>query len=121
MIANTVLNTLIDCALHEALVNPIDVDVEATEGAHYQWYLNGVVLTDDTAHALTVSVSGDYTVQVTSIYGCVDLSDPYTYISTSIAEAGGLTMRVVPNPLSDQAIVYFSEALTAQQRIGWSM
>ncbi|MBK8340854.1 MAG: T9SS type A sorting domain-containing protein [Flavobacteriales bacterium] len=118
VITNTVLNTLIDCALHEAIATPIDVDIlQASAGDAYQWYLNGSPLLGETAQELTMGVSGDYTVQVTSIYGCVDVSDPYTYISTAIAEVGHLTMRVVPNPMSDQATVYFNEALTAQQRI----
>jgi uncharacterized repeat protein (TIGR01451 family) len=118
VITNTVLNTLIDCALHEAVATPIDVDiVQASAGDAYQWYLNGSPLLGETAQELTMGVSGDYTVEVTSIYGCVDVSDPYTYISTAIAEVDDLTMHVVPNPMSDLATVYFSEALTAQHRI----
>lgn len=118
VITNTVLNTLVDCSLHEALIASPTPDVlEASAGISYQWYFNGVPLPGDTLPQLLPTLTGDYTVQVTSAYGCVALSAPYTYIFTDVAEAAGLTLRVAPNPMGEMAVLHISELLTAQHRI----
>ncbi|HQW87410.1 MAG TPA: hypothetical protein PLH93_09505, partial [Flavobacteriales bacterium] len=118
VITNTVLNTLVDCSLHEALIaSPTPDALEASAGISYQWYFNGVPLPGDTLPQLLPTLTGDYTVQVTSAYGCVALSAPYTYIFTDVAEAAGLTLRVAPNPMGEMAVLHISELLTAQHRI----
>lgn len=118
VITNTVLNTLVDCSLHEALVNSPAPDVlEASAGIHHQWFLNGLLLPGDTLPQLLPTLTGDYTVQVTSAYGCVALSAPYTYIFTDVAEAAGLTLRVAPNPMGDLAVLHVSGPLTGQHHI----
>ncbi|MBK6626745.1 MAG: VCBS repeat-containing protein [Flavobacteriales bacterium] len=118
VITNTVLNTLVDCSLHEALVNSPAPDVlEASAGIHYQWFLNGLLLPGDTLPQLLPTQNGDYTVQVTSAYGCVALSDPYTYTANSLPDAGGTSLRLAPNPMNEMAVLQISEMLTAQHRI----
>ncbi|MBK8947332.1 MAG: T9SS type A sorting domain-containing protein [Flavobacteriales bacterium] len=118
VITNTVLNTLVDCSLHEALIGSPTPDVlEASAGIHHQWFLNGVLLPGDTLPQLLPTQTGDYTAQVTSEYGCVALSAPYTYIFTDVAEAAGRTLRVAPNPMGDQAVLHLSEPLTGQHHI----
>ncbi|SMO74300.1 PKD domain-containing protein, partial [Solitalea koreensis] len=48
--------------------------------AFYQWFKNGSIITGATDSILNVSEVGtfDYTVAVTNVYGCMQLSSPYT-------------------------------------------
>lgn len=52
---------------------------------------------------------------MTSEYGCVALSAPYTYILADVAEAAGRTLRVAPNPMGGG--VHLSEPLAGQHHI----
>lgn len=54
-------------------------------GYHYQWYLNGVLLPDDTLQSLPVTINGIYTVIITDNNGCSATSIGYN-ISVGIAE-----------------------------------
>ena len=118
VITNTVLNTLVDCSLHEALISSPSPDVlEAGAGIQYQWFLNGQLLPGDTLPQLMPSLSGDYTVQVTSAYGCVALSAPYTYIFTAIGGQDVPALRVQPNPMNGTAVVHLAEVPAAGDRL----
>ncbi|HMQ76565.1 MAG TPA: VCBS repeat-containing protein [Flavobacteriales bacterium] len=118
VITNTVLNTLVDCSLHEALISSPAPDIlEAGAGIQYQWLLNGQVLPGDTLPQLMPSLSGDYTVQVTSEHGCVALSAPYTYIFTAIGSQDVPALRVQPNPMNGTAVIHLSEAPAAGDRL----
>lgn len=118
VITNTVLNTLVDCSLHEALISSPSPDVlEAGAGIQYQWFLNGQLLPGDTLPQLMPSLSGDYTVQVTSAYGCVALSAPYTYIFTAIDGPIVPALRVLPNPMGATAVIHLAEVPAAGDRL----
>lgn len=54
-------------------------------GYSYQWYLNGVLLPDDTLQSLAVTVNGIYTVNITDSNGCTATSTGYS-IAVGISE-----------------------------------
>jgi uncharacterized repeat protein (TIGR01451 family) len=118
VITNTVLNTLVDCDLHEAtLTDQGGGALQASVGEHYQWYLDGVPLTNDTLPAFQATVNGDYSVEVTSMYGCVDMSAAYTFIGMVLHTAANSVIGVSPNPVRDRFVLSASAPLTAAHRI----
>ncbi|HRH69430.1 MAG TPA: FG-GAP-like repeat-containing protein [Flavobacteriales bacterium] len=118
VLTNTVLNTLVDCDLHVAEISEPDAThLEATEGASYQWFLNNDPLANATSPGYTALVSGFYTVRVTTIYGCEDLSDPYQVVMTGVQGTGTMEIGLMPNPFSDRATLISNERLTADHRI----
>jgi hypothetical protein len=63
-----------------------------------QWYLNGIILVNETGAAIRVSVSGVYRLEVTS-RGCQTI-DEYAYVITSTEDTGNRFVSVFPNPTS---------------------
>jgi hypothetical protein len=74
----------------------------ASNAATYQWYKNGVLLTNETNKTLTVTESGVYVVRVTDDIGCsYSYSQGYKYSngSTGVLEnIGGNEITLFPNP-----------------------
>lgn len=63
------------------------------EVADYQWFLNGMALPapDGTVANLAITESGEYQVQMTSIHGCVSLSDPLSMsLEAPTGDLGGI-------------------------------
>ena len=113
IITNTVLNTLVDCDLFAATLLDLGANLlEANAGDAYQWFLNGDTVPGATGRQFTALVSGSYTVQVTSTFGCVSLSDPYLVISTGVSVPSAFGARIHPNPVGDQL------SLTTKQGLG---
>lgn len=119
VITNTVFNTLVDCGLHEATITAPAVDLlEAGPGEAYQWFLNGQALPGATTAQLVPVANGDYTVQVTTEYGCVALSDPYTYLSTSVpAGEDAHGPLLVPNPMDQGTVLWLGGDVPAGARV----
>lgn len=117
VLTNTVLNTLVDCDLHVATINDLGSTLEASQGWSYQWFLNGDTLTADTLQQLEPQANGDYTVAVTSEFGCVDISDPYTYLTTGIDRNTGPFLMVVPNPSRGDLLLFGAPLLDGTARI----
>lgn len=98
---NTVWTTLVDCSIWTASITDIGGGMlEASEGEHYQWYLEGQPLPDDTLQVLLATTNGDYAVQVTDGYGCSAMSSPYVVIGTSMPALTAPTFVIVPNPFT---------------------
>lgn len=97
---------LVDCdqvdpQVGETIVwNEISVFVPDDYSA-YQWYLNGTPLPNGSQWYYSPTVSGQYSVQVTDLAGCVVLSDPYTFVFTGELEQQADALSVHPNPASD--------------------
>jgi hypothetical protein len=75
--------------------------LNASPGLTYQWFLNGVLLVGIDTRIIVAAQSGDYTVQVGDLSGCISLSAPITiYVSpTSITNGFKNTaIRCYPNP-----------------------
>ncbi|MBK9512732.1 MAG: T9SS type A sorting domain-containing protein [Flavobacteriales bacterium] len=107
IITNTVLNTLVDCDLHTASITPSGPDELSALPADgtYQWFLDGDSIAGATGPTLTLVENGQYTVQVTSVYGCVQLSDPFGVVNTGTGAHTGGHYAVLPNPAQDAAVV----------------
>ena len=118
VITNTVLNTLVDCNLFTATITAVDMDeLQANAGDAYQWFINGVAIPGATSADLTLTATGEYTVQVTSSFGCQALSEPYTFIGTHIVEVTNDDLSVVPNPASSIIVLHSAQPLTDDLRI----
>lgn len=108
VITNTTLTTLVDCDLFTASITVPDVDLlEATAGDAYQWFLDGDSLPGATSQWLVITSPGNYSVEVASIHGCVDESDPFPVITTSIADATGVGVMVHPNPANAWVVIAY--------------
>lgn len=62
--------------------------LNSTTAASYQWYFNGVLISDATGQTYVPSQDGDYTVQITDANGCVSISAPYHFIPIGISNSG---------------------------------
>jgi uncharacterized repeat protein (TIGR01451 family) len=112
VITNTTLTTLVDCEAFSSSVTQLDVDLlQASEGTSYQWYQDGSPMVGATSQELVVEVTGFYSVEVTNEYGCVLLSEELQVVISGVENMSALHVAVVPNPMSDEARVIFSEAL----------
>lgn len=99
IVTNTTVTTLVDCALWQpVIVSPAVNVLEATEGVRYQWYVDGVAIPEASAQWLLDPTAGTYTVEVTSVHGCVSMSSAYQWVTTGLAMPDGLRMALVPNP-----------------------
>ncbi|MBL8002247.1 MAG: T9SS type A sorting domain-containing protein [Flavobacteriales bacterium] len=113
VVTNTTRTTLVDCALWEPVITASGWQaLVATEGDAYQWYLDGLPVPGATAQLFFPTTNGSCTVEVTSAFGCVSLSDPFQLTTVGIEEQHKLGIAVVPNPVTDQARLVFSEVLT---------
>ena len=112
VITNTTINTLIDCSLFTASITEAAPFVlQASAGDSYQWYLDDGVLNGATEPQLLVTANGDYTVVITSMYGCAATSEAFTITDVGIEEIGALHCAVVPNPFGSSAQLLFGTAL----------
>jgi uncharacterized repeat protein (TIGR01451 family) len=75
----------------------------------YQWYLNGLPITDmATASTYTVLENGTYTVVVTDENDCEGTSEPYQFNSLNLQYAGdGREILIYPIPTSDKITIDF--------------
>jgi len=121
VITNTVRNTIIDCngiSWQATAINDLSglyaysffMD---TMFYTYQWQLNNVPIPGATQSFLEPQLNGDYMVVMTDAYGCSSTSPPLTIISTSIPSTPSNGMRVLPNPITDQALITFEQTLPA--------
>ncbi|MEO8069104.1 MAG: T9SS type A sorting domain-containing protein [Flavobacteriales bacterium] len=114
VITNSTLTTLIDCGLFSSSIAQTSASVlEATEGTAYQWYLYGQPIMGGNAQECVTFFSGSYTVAVTNIYGCVLMSDPFSFVSNAVDEELLIQCAVAPNPFTDGTRLIFSEPLTS--------
>ena len=66
----------------------------------YQWYIDGNIQNGETSFSITVSVSGDYTVEVTET-GCEGTSSPYNVMTVGVDEHATTIVNAYPNPFVD--------------------
>jgi len=66
----------------------------------YQWYLNGVAISDSISQSITITTGGDYTCEVTDGSGCSGTSN---VISSTLSVDNSLAVRtrLFPNPASE--------------------
>jgi len=87
-------------------------------GVTYQWYLDGLLLPGATSQFLTASGEGFYTVKITDLAGCSNISDPFyadCFTTVEDTRTNNLDFRVFPNPITSDGIVHFDRELDIQE------
>lgn len=115
---NTTTNALVDCGLWTptaALVQ--EFAIIATEGDHYQWYLNGELLPGSSEQVHLLDALGSYAAAVTSEYGCVAMTEPIQVIALSAPGIRSSHMTIMPNPSTGDAILRLTQPIHAAFRV----
>lgn len=104
VVTNTTLNTLVDCNLFAAQINTTpDDSLMATTGEFFQWFLDGDSIQGANSQVIYPVDPGIYTVNVTTIYGCSDLSDPLQIVGYDEITIPSFT--IFPNPNSGRFVI----------------
>lgn len=74
----------------------------------YQWYIDGNIQTGETSASITVTIPGDYTVEVTE-NGCEGTSSPYNVMTVGIEEQSGSIVAAYPNPFENEVILELAD------------
>lgn len=83
-----------------------EINLSASGGSLYQWFLNGVALANSNAANLQAVSTGNYTVQIKSDKGCISpMSKSVSVVITEISEE--LSMLFYPNPVKDVLCIEF--------------
>ncbi len=91
-------------------VDAVSIDVTQTDETltgpsgynSYQWYLNGNAISGATSETVEISESGDYTLEVTSLNGCMYSSEIFAGIVGLEDLTSFESFSVSPNPFSDK-------------------
>ena len=133
VVTNTTRNLIVDCAT--AYQWPIWVvgfandifagtNINDTLTYTYQWYLDGLPIPGaigtlqgggQAYHA--AATSGTYAVELSDNFGCVTLSDPYSFVITAVGDANTRSMAVLPNPFTNATRLLCNEVLDTNTRI----
>jgi uncharacterized repeat protein (TIGR01451 family) len=113
IITNTTWSTVYDCSLFDVSFTDDGALLTASEGDHYQWFLDGEPIEGATEQEYTALVNGDYSVQVDIDFPCSDNSGSTYIVVTSIEEWEGSEINLFPNPMTTSAMVDLGE-LTGQ-------
>ncbi|MCH2197343.1 MAG: T9SS type A sorting domain-containing protein [Flavobacteriales bacterium] len=103
----------------EVAVNPLPTaeitengpELTASAGESYQWYINGTPIDGATDQSYTAETTGNYSVEVTNIYGCSTISEEVDVIIISVEEQE-VAILTYPDPTHD--ILYI------QVEAGWT-
>lgn len=117
VITNSTTTTLVDCNLWQVEINENEPgQLSATPGEGYQWYFNGAALPEHTA-TITATASGQYTVEVTSIHGCVTLSAPFLITGVSEPESRERMFSMYPNPFDGSVMIRLDGPAASSYRL----
>lgn len=78
------------------------LNVFPDDAVSYEWFLNGVFLTETAEPFLTAEDDGIYTVVVTASGGCKALSNQEIIGGMSVADAAREAVGIFPNPAADE-------------------
>jgi alpha-tubulin suppressor-like RCC1 family protein len=86
-------------------------------GTSYQWYYNGIAITNGTQQNLPTTSNGNYQVAITNQFGCTTFSNIYSF-NVGIATIVGNNpyLKFYPNPTS--GLLYVSFNNLAKQEVG---
>jgi len=75
-------------------------------GESYQWFLDGVLLPNETTQSIVVSESGLYSVEVLESTGCLLISEPIEIVFDATPVIKSITAwNIAPNPIADKLIM----------------
>jgi hypothetical protein len=73
--------------------------LESNLAVNYQWFFNGMVLTDSTNQTITPSQSGDYSVAIIDNNGCSAVSNTFNFTVVNTNSIHNKTqINILPNP-----------------------
>lgn len=70
-----------------------------------QWLLSGLPIGGATATSYIPTATGFYSVMVTDVNGCTNISDSIYILITSINNIGSANICIYPNPVKDELII----------------
>jgi uncharacterized repeat protein (TIGR01451 family) len=108
IITNTTWSTIYDCSLFDVSFTDDGALLTASEGDHYQWFLDGEPIEGASEQEYTALVNGNYSVQVDIDFPCSGSSSS-TFIVTSIEEWEESEITLFPNPMTTSAMVDLGE------------
>jgi hypothetical protein len=83
-----------------------EINLTTTGGAVYQWFLNGIALTNSNSGNLQAIETGNYSVQFKTDKGCKSpISTSVMVLITEISEAN--TPKIFPNPVKESLQIEF--------------
>ena len=109
---NTTLNT-IECWLTPSPTISYTggyLTVSGYLGLPVQWYLNDTIIPNATDTFISPQWSGQYSVEVTNIYGCSATSDYFGYI-VNIPNQANTSINIFPNPSSGIIFIESPQAI----------
>lgn len=79
-----------------------------------QWFVDGVVLQDDTLDVCVPAISGNYTVMLTDIYGCSSMSVGQA-VTIGLEDLTKLKWEMFPNPAGDFVRIRVGETTQVEE------
>lgn len=108
--ADTLVITVNDLPQPVIIQNGMILSTEE-EYQSYQWFKDGVALTNEVAEAYEFTEDGDYSVLVTNDNGCSATSDAKSVVITSLNKKGiSKVLNLYPNPTNSTLYVELKEA-----------
>lgn len=90
----------------------------STAAVSYQWNLNGSPIAGANSQQYVPVASGNYTVTITTTYGCVETSSSFPVVLTSVGSSlDDGTFNVYPNPARDVLNVNLNQNISEEVRI----
>jgi uncharacterized repeat protein (TIGR01451 family) len=105
IITNTTWSTTYDCSLFNVSFTDEGAVLTASEGDHYQWFLDGEPIEDANEQEYTAVENGNYSVQVDIDFPCSENSGSTFIVVTSINEWEGSEVNLFPNPMTNSAMI----------------
>lgn len=94
--------------------------LSASEGAAFQWYLNGNPLDSSNSATWVSQQSGVYTVEVTDSNGCAGLSPEFLHVQTSLGnEIPGIRITLFPSPATSTLNISIHSDRIGEGSISW--
>jgi PKD repeat protein len=105
-------NEYVLCPTIELTYDAVQQTISTTDGfATYNWFYNGLPLSNASGNEINASELGNYSVTITTDYGCTVTSDVLT-VTVGVEEGTRLTaIQAWPNPAADRLNVQLPEGM----------
>lgn len=114
-------NTLHICIPPPVITLGTNNVLTSSAGFKYQWFLNGTILPNIDTRIIVADQTGDYSVQVEDLSGCISMSMPISIAVDDLSVGDGfknISLKSYPNPFDKQlTIEMLSERLPAKAYI----
>jgi hypothetical protein len=94
------------------VITPIGSDLYTSSGwLDYQWFLDGSPIIGANDDHITPTVTGAYTVMITDVNGCTNISDPYDLVIDLIGEVAGTPFIVAYDAATGSLVIEAQAAI----------